>query len=220
MLWGRRAWLQIKSARCMAWCFLLATLWSNVAFSVSTNSLLLTRMLHAKEVQHGWWEYPVNHDWRAVPALREHVCIVWMDATHHQIGTTNHKVLFFFAGDDRWWPPGRRTTLDALRHIQTLSPIQPPSDCHPWINDVIQEYTDVFDEDLFNLGHCNLITLTIKLYGCWPIILRVYCTSLWIREVVTDKSGCNLVFNITMGGASHIDRQKDESYLDLLHQLL
>ena len=48
---------------------------------------------------------------------------------------------------------------------------------------VIQTF---FDEDLFNLGHCNLITLTIKLNGCWPIKLRAYCTPLWIRKVVND----------------------------------
>ena len=35
-----------------------------------------------------------------------------------------------------------------------------------------------------------------------------------------DKSGNNLDFNIPMGGASHIYPQKDESYLDILHQLL
>ena len=93
MLWGRRAWLQIRIARCMPWCFLLASLWSNVAFSVSTNSLLLTRMTHEKAVQHGWCEYPVNHDWRAVPALVN--MFVWMNASHQHIGTTNHKVLFF-----------------------------------------------------------------------------------------------------------------------------
>ena len=52
--------------------------------------------------------------------------------------------------------------------IQTPSPIQPLSEsfCHPCINDVMKGYTEVFDEDLFNLGHCNLITLTIKLKGC------------------------------------------------------
>ena len=37
MLWGRRAWLQIRIAGCMPWCFLLASVWSNVAFSVSPN---------------------------------------------------------------------------------------------------------------------------------------------------------------------------------------
>ena len=52
--------------------------------------------------------------------------------------------------------------------LQTSSPIQPLSEscCHPCINDVMKGHTDVFDEDLFNLGHCNLITLTIKLNGC------------------------------------------------------
>ena len=53
------------------WCFLLASVWSNVAFSVSTNSLLLTQMRHEKEVQHGWCEYPANHDLREVSAPRE-----------------------------------------------------------------------------------------------------------------------------------------------------
>ena len=48
----------------------------------------------------------------------------------------------------------------------------------PCINDVMKGYTDVFDEDLFNLGHCNLITHTIKLIGCWPIKLRAYFTPL------------------------------------------
>ena len=48
MPWGRRAWLQI--AGCMPWCFLLSSVWSNVAFSVSTNSLLLTWMRHEKEI--------------------------------------------------------------------------------------------------------------------------------------------------------------------------
>ena len=71
MLWGRRSWIQILIAGCMPWYFLLASVWSNVAFSVSTNSLLLTRIRHEKEVQHGWCEYPINHDWRAVPAPRE-----------------------------------------------------------------------------------------------------------------------------------------------------
>ena len=108
-------------------------------------------------------------------------------------------------------------------HIQTSSPVQPLSEscCHPYINDVIKGYTDVLDEDLFNHGHWNLITLTIKLNGCWLIKLRAYSTPLWIRKVVYDViKECNLDFNITMGCASHIDRQKDESYLDLLHQLL
>ena len=74
----------------------------------------------------------------------------------------------------------------ALRHIQTSPPIQPLSEssCQPCIYDVIKGYTDVFDEDLSNLGHCNLITLTIKLNGCWPIKLRAYYTPLWIRKVV------------------------------------
>ena len=47
-------------------------------------------------------------------------------------------------------------------------PIQPLSEscCHPCINDAMKGYKDVFDGDLFNLGHCNLITLTIKLNGC------------------------------------------------------
>ena len=100
MLWGRRAWLQIKIARCMPWCFLLASVWSNVAYPVSTTYLLLTRMRHEKEVQHGWYEYAVNHDWRAVQQPFVNM-FVWMDATHQQIGTTNHKVLFFCAGGDR-----------------------------------------------------------------------------------------------------------------------
>ena len=69
-------------------------------------------------------------------------------------------------------------------------------------------YTEVFDEDLFNLGHCNLITLTIKLNGCWPIKLiwgLLYTPLNKESGQRYDKSRCNLDFNITMGGASHID---------------
>ena len=70
MLWGRRAWLQIRITGCMPWCF-LASFWLNVAFPVNINSLLLTRMRQKKRSTTCWCEYPVNHDWRAVPALRE-----------------------------------------------------------------------------------------------------------------------------------------------------
>ena len=79
--------------------------------------------------------------------------------------------------------------------IQTSSPIQPLSEsfCHPCINDVMKGYTEVFDEDLFNLGHCNLITLTIKLKGCWPIKLRAYCTPLWIRKAVNDMIKAGII---------------------------
>ena len=88
-------------------------------------------------------------------------------------------------GEGKW---NRLVKTSGLRHIQTSSPIQPLSEScwHPCINDVTKGYTDVFDEDLFNLGHCNLITLTIKLNGCWPIKLRAYCTPLWIRKVVNN----------------------------------
>ena len=84
------------------------------------------------------------------------------------------------------WP--RLVKTLALRHIQTSFPIQPLSEscCHPCINDVMKGYAFVFDENLFNLGQCKLIILTIKLNGCWPIRLKAYCTHLWIRKVVND----------------------------------
>ena len=89
----------------------------------------------------------------------------------------------------------RLVKTSALRHIQTSSPIQPLSEscCHPCISDVMKGYRDVFNDDLFNLGHCNLITLTIKLNGCWPIKLRAYCTPLWIRKVVNNMLKVGLI---------------------------
>ena len=109
--------------------------------------------------------------------------------------------------EDRLWNKLRKVTyfgqnFSITPYIQTSSPIQPLSEncCQPWINDVMNGYTHVFDEDLFNLGHYNLITLTIKLIGCWPIKLRAYCTPLWIRKVVNDmiKAGDILIMTCCM----------------------
>ena len=64
--------------------------------------------------------------------------------------------------------------------------------------------------DLFNLGHCNLITLAIKLNGFWPIKLRAYTPLNEEIDQRYDKSEYNLDLNITMGGASHSYPLKDE----------
>ena len=70
---------------------------------------------YEKEVQHGWCEYPVNYDWRAVNMF------VWMNATHQQIGTTNHKVLFFAQ---------ETTDGDLLGEVRHWT--QPPDEVSSW----------------------------------------------------------------------------------------
>ena len=68
-------------------------------------------------------------------------------------------------------------------------------------------------------GFCNLITLTIKPYVCWPIKLRAHCTHLWIREVVNDmiKAGVIQISTSPWAAPVTFDPPKNKSYLDLLH---
>ena len=58
---------------------------------------------------------------------------------------------------------------------------------HPGIDEVMRQYTDVFDEDLSNLGHCDIIPLTVNVDGHRPIRQRAYRTPLPKRNVVDEQ---------------------------------
>ena len=58
---------------------------------------------------------------------------------------------------------------------------------HPGIDEVMRQYTDVFDEDLSNLGHCDIIPLTVNVDGHRPIRQIAYRTPLPKRSVVDEQ---------------------------------
>ena len=55
---------------------------------------------------------------------------------------------------------------------------------HPCIDEVLRQYTDVFDDDLSNLGHRNRMPLTVYVNGHKPIRQRAYKTPLRGSKVV------------------------------------
>ena len=57
---------------------------------------------------------------------------------------------------------------------------------HPSIDEVMRGYSDT-DDDLSNLGHCDLIQLTVNVDGHRPIRQRAYRTPLPKRKVVDDQ---------------------------------
>ena len=58
---------------------------------------------------------------------------------------------------------------------------------HPGIDEVMRQYTDVFDEDLSNLGHCDIIPLTVNVDGHRPIRQIAYRTPLPKRNVADEQ---------------------------------
>ena len=58
---------------------------------------------------------------------------------------------------------------------------------HPSIDEVMRGYTGVFDDDLSNLSHCDLIPLTVSVDGHRQIRQRAYKTPLPISKVVDDQ---------------------------------
>ena len=58
---------------------------------------------------------------------------------------------------------------------------------HPCIDKVMRQYTDVFDDDLSNLGHCDFTWLTVDVNVHKPIRRRAYTTPLPKRKVVDNQ---------------------------------
>ena len=85
---------------------------------------------------------------------------------------------------------------------------------HPSIDEVMRGYTDVFDDDLSNLGHCDLIPLTVNVDGHMPIRQRAYRTPLPKRKVVDDqvdemlKTGVISGIHLPVGSTGNTDPQK------------
>ena len=114
-----------------------------------------------------WWNRSQTHGCRRAPSTGHKRLPTWVADRQ-----SCHQPREW---EDWLWNKESDIVWSKLQHyaiyIQTSSPIQPLSEscCHPCINDVMKGYTDLFDEDFFNLGHCILITLTINLMAVDPI---------------------------------------------------
>ena len=84
---------------------------------------------------------------------------------------------------------------------------------HPCIDEVMRQYTDVFEDDLSNFSHCNLILLTVNVNGHEPTRQRAYRKPLPKRKVVDDQVGemprTSETYNRTGRGTGKDDPPRD-----------